>query len=176
MDIYPECNKRIEKMWDLIYDFEYVYMRVPFCSTAGLSVGGFGVAVMFVGLALFVFNEDVSALIAGAGAGLAVCDGFRFALGRYKKIRQKKNLKRSIEEELKGIQDKISPTIDIMEKICQRIEEILRDPLLSDHTAQVLSEHLASPLKKGISFRNMTGVKQMNGCMKLCICLESFQK
>ncbi len=147
-DISPECNKRIEKMRDLINDFKEVYIRAACSSRAGARVGGFGVAVMFAGLALFVFDEEVSAIIAAAGAGLAVVGGFRFALGRYRKTRQKKNLKRSIEEEFKGIQDKICPTIDIMEKICQRIEEILRDPLLSDHTAQALSEHFGFSFEK----------------------------
>ncbi len=143
-----EFNKHMDKMGDLLNEFREVYIRAACSSIAGARVGGFGVAVMFAGLALFVFDEDVCAIIAGAGAGMAAIGGFRFVLGRYRKTQLKKNLKQSTEEELNGIQDQFSRTIDLLEKICQRTAEILRDPSLSDHKTQALSEHFACCFEK----------------------------
>lgn len=110
-------------------------------------MGGFGLAVLFVGLALFVFNEEVSIIVAAAGAGVAIAGGLRLAFGLYKKI-QLENLKQNIKEELKGIQDKTSSIIDVMEQICQHAVEILRNAELSEHKAQALSEHFAYRFEK----------------------------
>ncbi len=147
-DSSPEFNKHMDKMGDLLNEFREVYIRAACSSIAGARLGGFGVAIMFAGLALFVFDEDVYAIITGAGAGMALIGGFRFVLGRYRKTQLKKNLKQSTEEELNGIQDRFSRTIDLLEKICQRTAEILRDPSLPVHKTQALSEHFACCFEK----------------------------
>ncbi|XP_048015062.1 uncharacterized protein LOC125247668 [Megalobrama amblycephala] len=146
-DFSPECNKHIDTINNLLNELEVVYLPSACSSVAGARVGRYGLAILFVGLALFVFNEEVSAFVAAAGAGMAVFGAFAFAFGRNKKT-QKENLKRTIKEELKGIQDKNCSIIDVMEKICQHSVEILRNAGLSEHKAQALSEHFAYRLEK----------------------------
>lgn len=142
-----ECNKHLETISTLINEFKEVYRSAVYSSMAGARVGGLGLAVLFVGFALFVFDEELSLMVGGAGAGMAFIGGFRLAFGQYKK-RQQKNIKRSIDEELQGIQDRYSPIIDILEKMCHRTEEILRDASPSDHKAQELSERFTSCFEK----------------------------
>ncbi|XDV11118.1 hypothetical protein PO909_000140, partial [Leuciscus waleckii] len=142
-DFSPECNKHLRTISTLINGLKEVYISAVCSSNTGARMGGLGLAVLFVGFALFEFDEEVSLIVAGVGIGMAVVGGFRFAFGQYKK-RQLKNIKRNIEKELQGIQDQHSPIIDILEKICHRTEEILRDASPSDHKAQALSERLTS--------------------------------
>ncbi|ROL42045.1 hypothetical protein DPX16_1950 [Anabarilius grahami] len=78
---------------------------------------------------------------------MAVASGFRVVFKLYKKT-WKENLKRTIKEELKGIQDKSNSIIDVMEKICQHSVEVLRDAWLSEHKARALSEHFAYRFEK----------------------------
>lgn len=146
-DFSPECHKHLETMDNLFNELKPIYISSACSSIAGVRVGGYGLAVLFVGLALSVFNEEVSIIVAAAGAGMAIAGGLRLAFGRYKKLQQE-NLKQKIKEELKGIQDKSNSIIDVLEKICQHAVEILRDPWLSDHTAQALSERFAYRFEK----------------------------
>lgn len=146
-DFSPECKKHIDTINDLLNELEVVYLPSASSSVAGARVGRYGLAILFVGLALFVFNEEVSAFVAAAGAGMAGFGAFAFSFGRYKKT-QKENLKRTIIEEIKGIQDKSNSIIDVLEKICQHSLEILRNAELSEHKAQALSEHFAYRFEK----------------------------
>ncbi|XP_016119001.1 uncharacterized protein [Sinocyclocheilus grahami] len=145
-DILPECKKHLEKIHDLINEFENGNRFAIYARRGGEITGG--IAMVLLALALFLIDEEVSDIIAAAGAAAAVvavlCATFRL----YKKTQLKKNLKQSVEEELKGFQDKMNPIIDILEKIGQHTEEILRDALLSDHNAKALSEHFAYCFEK----------------------------
>ncbi|XP_073695218.1 uncharacterized protein [Garra rufa] len=140
-DIFPECKNHLEKMSDLINEFESGY-RLAVYARRGTVITG-RIAVVFAALSFFVYDDDVSLMLAAAGAGMAVVAVLSLAFGQFKKKQQERNLKRTIKEELEGFQEKINPIIEIMEQICQRTEEILRDALLSDHKAQALREHLA---------------------------------
>lgn len=134
-------------MDNLLNEFKPIYISSALSFVKGARAGGYGLAVLFVGLALSIFNEEVSIIVAAAGAGMAIAGGLRLAFGLYKKIQQE-NLKQKIKEELKGIQDKSCSIIDVMEQICQHSVEILRNAELSDHKAQALSEHFAYRLEK----------------------------
>ncbi|KAL1276676.1 hypothetical protein QQF64_036299 [Cirrhinus molitorella] len=97
---------------------------------------------------------------------MAVVAVLSAAFGRFRKTQQEKNLKRTTEEELKGFQDKINPIIDIMEQICQRTEEILRDALSSYHKAQTLSEHFTCFEKRPL-FQEHDGSKMGDQIFKI---------
>ncbi|XP_050958141.1 uncharacterized protein LOC127159303 [Labeo rohita] len=144
-DISLECNEHRDKIHDLINEFKN-YRLVLYSLRGAIITGGIGMVLSV--LSFFVINDEVSEIFARAGAALSVVSLLFVAFGRYRKTQHKKNFKRTIEEELKGFQDKINPIIDIMEKICQRTEEILRDTLLSDNKAQALSEHFAYCFEK----------------------------
>ncbi|XDV19363.1 hypothetical protein PO909_024847 [Leuciscus waleckii] len=141
-DISPEFNKII----DLTNEFKNGLRLAVFVLRGAVIAGGIG--VVFAALSFILDNEEVSDMFAGSGAAVAVVAALCVAFGIYKKTQQKKKLKRSIGEERKGFQDKMNLIIDMLEKNCQRTEEILRDLSLSEHKAQVLSEHLASCFRK----------------------------
>ncbi|CAM4511791.1 unnamed protein product [Leuciscus chuanchicus] len=141
-EISPEFNKII----DLTNEFKNGLRLAVFVLGGAVIAGGIG--VVFAALSFILDNEEVSDMFAGSGAAVAVVAALCTAFGIYKKTQQEKNFKRSIGEERKGFQDKMNLIIDMLEKNCQRTEEILRDLSLSEHKAQVLSEHLASCFRK----------------------------
>ncbi|XDV19381.1 hypothetical protein PO909_024864 [Leuciscus waleckii] len=145
-DIFPEFNKHLDKISDLINEFENGLSLAVFVLRGAVIAGGIG--VVFAALSFILYNEEVSDMFAGSGAAVAVVAALCTAFWIYKTTQQRKNLKRTIEEERKRFQDKINLIIDMLEKNCQRTEEILRDLSLSEHKAQVLSEHLASCFRK----------------------------
>ncbi|CAM4511196.1 unnamed protein product [Leuciscus chuanchicus] len=145
-DIFPEFNKHLDKISDLINEFENGLSLAVFVLGGAVIAGGIG--VVFAALSFILYNEEVSDMFAGSGAAVAVVAALCTAFWIYKTTQQRKNLKRTIEEERKRFQDKINLIIDMLEKNCQRTEEILRDLSLSEHKAQVLSEHLASCFRK----------------------------
>ncbi len=104
-DIFPECNNNLEKISDLINEFDNGYRHYIY-ALRGLVITG-GIGMVFVALALFLIDDEVFDTVAGAGAGLCVVAVLCVAFGRYRKTQLEK-LKRSIEEELKAFQDKIN--------------------------------------------------------------------
>uniref|UniRef100_A0A8C1RV28 Uncharacterized protein n=1 Tax=Cyprinus carpio TaxID=7962 RepID=A0A8C1RV28_CYPCA len=134
---FPECNKHIEKISDLIDEFDNGYRLAIYVLKGAVITGG--ITMVLLALSLFVIGVKFSELSFAAMAVVAVLS---VAFGLDRKTQQE-ILKRTIEEELKGFQDTINPIVDMLEKICQRTEEILRDPSLSDHKTQALSEHFA---------------------------------
>ncbi len=147
-DISLECNKYRDNIHHLINEFKNGNRLAIYALRGGIITGAIGMVLSV--LSFIVIDDEVSDIFAGAGAGLSVVGVLCAAFARYRKTQQEKKLKRTIEEELKGFQDKMNFIIDIMEKICQRTEEILRVPSLSDHKTQALSEHFAYCLEKSL--------------------------
>ncbi|XP_016358320.1 uncharacterized protein LOC107700955 [Sinocyclocheilus anshuiensis] len=145
-DISLECIKHLEKIHDLINKFKNGYRFAIYALSGGVITGG--IALVLLALSFFVIDEEDCDVFSAAGAAAAVVAVLCAAFGLNRKTQQEKNLKRSVEEELHGFQDKVNPIIDMLETICQRTEEILRDPSLSYHKTQALSEHFAYCFKK----------------------------
>ncbi|XP_042625616.1 uncharacterized protein LOC122147389 isoform X2 [Cyprinus carpio] len=142
---FPECNKYIEKISYLIDEFYNGYRLAIYVLKGAVITGG--ITMVLLALSLFVIGEKVSEFSYAAMTVVAVLS---VAFGLNRKTHQEKILKRTMEEELKGFQDTINPIIDMLERICQRTEEILRDPSLSDHKTQALSEHFAYCYEKSL--------------------------
>ncbi|KAK7177191.1 hypothetical protein R3I93_001237 [Phoxinus phoxinus] len=154
-DISPEFKKHLEKISDITNELKNGFRLAIFVLRAAVMAGGIG--VVFAALSFILNDEDVSDMFAGTVAAAAVVAALCAAFGIYKKTQQEKklkNLKRTIEVECKGFQDKINLIIDKLEKICQRTEEILRDLSQSEHKAQVLSEHFSSCVGKARLFQD----------------------
>ncbi|XP_043100887.1 uncharacterized protein LOC122349029 [Puntigrus tetrazona] len=145
-DVFPECNKHMEKMSDLLNELDNGFKPAIFALRGAVITGG--IAVVFAVLSFFVYDDDVSLILASAGAAMAVFAVLCLAVGRSRTTQQEKNIKQMIEVELKAFLDKMNRFIDVMERICRRTEEILRDPSLSGHKTQALSEHFAYSFEK----------------------------
>ncbi|XP_016115293.1 uncharacterized protein [Sinocyclocheilus grahami] len=145
-DISLECNKHLDKIHDLTNEFKNGNRLAIYALSGGVITGG--IALVLSALSFFVIDEEDSELFSVAGAAVAVVAVLCTAFGLNRKTQQKKKLKRSVEEELNGFQDKMNPIIDMLEKIGQCTEEILRDPSLSYHKTQALSEHFAYCFEK----------------------------
>ncbi|XP_052470335.1 uncharacterized protein LOC128027054 [Carassius gibelio] len=145
-DIFPECNKHIEKISDLINEFDNGY-RIAIYALKGAKITG-GTAMVLLALSFFVIDEAVFEWFSAAGTAMAVVSALSVAFGLNRKTQQEKILKRPIKDEIKGFLDTINNTIDMLEKICQRTEELLRDPSLLDHRTQALSEHFTYCFEK----------------------------
>jgi len=141
-DIFPEFNKHLERMSDLTNECE-TGLRSAICVLRGAVITA-GIAMVLSVLSFILDDEDVSEMFAGAGIAVAVVSVLCVAFGIFKKTQQEKKLKRNIEKERKGYQDKTGLIIDILEKICHSTEETLRDLSLSEHKARVLGEHFSS--------------------------------
>ncbi|KAK7171246.1 hypothetical protein R3I94_001246 [Phoxinus phoxinus] len=154
-DISPEFKKHLEKISDITNELKNGFRPAIFVLRAAVISGG--IAVLFAALSLILNDEDVSDMFAGTVAAAVVVSVLCSAFGIYKNTQQEKklkNLKRTIEVECKGFQDKMNLIIDKLEKICQRTEEILRDLSLSEHKARVLTEHFSSCVGKAQLFQD----------------------
>lgn len=163
-DIFPECNKHIEKISDLINEFDNGY-RIAIYALKGAKITG-GTAMVLLALSFFVTDEAVFEWFSAAGTAMAVVSALSVAFGLNRKTQQEKILKRPIKDEIKGFQDTINNTIDMLEKICQRTEEILKDPSLLDHRTQALSEHFTYCFEKRL-FREHDSIKMGDRLSKI---------
>ncbi|XP_026137159.1 uncharacterized protein LOC113114442 [Carassius auratus] len=163
-DIFPECNKHIEKISDLINEFDNGY-RIAIYALKGAKITG-GTAMVLLALSFFVTDEAVFEWFSAAGTAMAVVSALSVAFGLNRKTQQEKILKRPIKDEIKGYLDTINNTIDMLEKICQRTEEILRDPSLLDHRTQALSEHFTYCFEKRL-FREHDSIKMGDRLSKI---------
>ncbi len=147
-DISLECNKYRDNIDDRINEFKNGIRLAIYALRGGIITGAIGIVLSV--LSFFVIDEEVSDTVAGAGLFVAVVAVLCVAVGLNRKTRQEKKLKRTIEVELKGFQDKMNLIIDMLDNICQRTAEILRVPSLSIHKTQALSEHFACCFEKSL--------------------------
>ncbi len=147
-DISLECNKYRDNIDDCINEFKNGIRLAIYANRGGIITGAIGMVLSV--LSFIVIDEEVSDTVAGAGAGLSVVAVLCVAFARYRITQQEKKLKRTIEVELKGFQDKMNLIIDMLDNICQRTAEILRVPSLSVHKTQALSEHFAYCFEKSL--------------------------
>ncbi len=147
-DISLECNQYRDNIHDLLNEFRKGYRLAVYALRGAVVTGGIGVVLSL--LSFFVIDDEVSDIFAGAGTVVSVVAVLCVAFGLYRKTRQEKKLKRAIEVELKGFQDNTNLIIDMLENIFQSTEEILRDPSLSVHKTQALSEHFACCFEKSL--------------------------
>lgn len=137
-DVSPECNEHIKKMTDLVNDFEKDYNRA--FNIAALIAGGVGISSLALGIALAAFTIGASLVASGIGIAAAAAGATVRAIGDFKQKQQEKNIKLAIEIEMQEFQNKISPIINILEKIFNHTQEILRDPMLSIDKANAVRE------------------------------------
>ncbi|XP_026135271.1 uncharacterized protein LOC113113355 isoform X2 [Carassius auratus] len=156
---FPECNKRIEKISDLINEFNNGYSLAIYV-LHGAIIGG--IMMVLLALSVLAIDVEVSQLSFAATAIVAVL-GVAYRLDR--KI-QREISKHTIKDEIKGFQDTINNTIDMLEKFCQHTEEILRDPSLLDHRTQALSEHFTYCFEKRL-FREHDSIKMGDRLSKI---------
>lgn len=140
-DISPQCNQHMNNICHHIDEFKKD-SRIVIYALKGGAVAAIIASVLSIS-SLFLNDDNDSIMAVAAGAALVVVSVLLVVLGLFQKKQKVKNLKRIIEEELKEFQDKTMPLIDMLETVCQRTEEILRDFLLKDQKAQVLRERLA---------------------------------
>ncbi|KAK9971331.1 hypothetical protein ABG768_024704 [Culter alburnus] len=138
--ISPECQEHIKKMNTLVKEFEEDYRHAVRVSTGGAIAAGIGGVAMIVGIALSVFTLGASAIVAGIGAAAAGGGGIACGIGKFKKTQKEKNLRKSLEDQLTELQTKISPVIDLLKKIFCRVQDIMRNPKLSEHQANAIRE------------------------------------
>ncbi|XP_067308202.1 uncharacterized protein [Pseudorasbora parva] len=155
-DIYPEFNRHSKTITALFDEFGNVY-RLAMYALRGAKIAG-AIGIVFSVLSFVLNDDELSFMVATAALVVSSVAAICAGLGRYKK-RQLENIKQTIEEEVKGFQDKSSHIIDMMENICQRMEKILRDPWLSDHKSQALSDHFAYCFEKRPLFQEHDGSK-----------------
>ncbi|XP_052459335.1 uncharacterized protein LOC128017810 [Carassius gibelio] len=144
--ITPECNEHIKKMTDVVNEFEKDY-RLAFYDNIrrGAGIGmRIGVTGMVLGLALAPFTLGASLVVAGVGAAAAII----FIIGKFKKEQQEKKSRQTIEKELEELQKKISPIINMLEKIYDCTQKILRNPKLSEHKVNARCERFSSCFEK----------------------------
>lgn len=147
-DISLECNQYRDNIDDLLNEFRNGYRLAIYALRGGMITGGIGVLLSL--LSFFVIDDEVSDICSGAGTVVSVVAVLCVAFGLTRKTRQEKKLKRALEVELKGFQDNTNLIIDMLENICRRTEEILRDPSLSVHKTQALREHFACCFEKSL--------------------------
>ncbi|XP_018963113.1 uncharacterized protein LOC109093909 [Cyprinus carpio] len=147
-EISPECKKHIKKMTDVVNEFEKDYRHASCLIDAGI-------AGLVLGLALAAFTGGASLIAGGLGlvvgiaaGGAAAGGGIACGIGEFSKNQQEKMTRLTIEKELEEFQYKISPIIKMVVKIYDRTQEILRDPTLSEHKANVLRERFSSCFEK----------------------------
>ncbi|XP_016366778.1 uncharacterized protein LOC107707303 isoform X2 [Sinocyclocheilus rhinocerous] len=146
--ISPECNKHIKKMTEVVNEFEKDFRHATNISRGAVISGAVGVAGIILGLALAAFTGGASVIVSGLGTAALAGGGIALAIGEFKKTQQEKNLRQTIEKELEEFQNKISPIINMLEKICNRTQEILRDPTLSKHKANAIRERFSYCFEK----------------------------
>ncbi|XP_016326315.1 uncharacterized protein LOC107676296 isoform X2 [Sinocyclocheilus anshuiensis] len=146
--ISPECNEHIKKMTEVVNEFEKDFRHATNISRGAMISGGVGVAGIILGLALAAFTGGASTIVSGLGTAALAGGGIALAIGEFKKTQQEKNLRQTIEKELEDFQKKISPIINMLEKIFNRTQEILRDPTLSKHKANAIRERFSYSFEK----------------------------
>lgn len=149
-EITPECNEHIKKLTEIVNEFEKDYRHAFYDNIQrgagiGMRIGFYG---MVLGLALAPFTFGASVIAAGLGATVAAGGAIVFIIGEFKKKQQGKKSRQTIEKELEELQYKISPIINMLEKIYDRAQEILRDPTLSEHKVNARCERFSSSFEK----------------------------
>ncbi|XP_052459327.1 uncharacterized protein LOC128017806 [Carassius gibelio] len=152
--ITPECNEHIKKMTDVVNEFEKDYRHAFYDNIRrvgariGAGIGAITGMVLGLALAPFTFGASVIAAGVGAAAGAAAGGGIVFIIGEFKKEQQEKKSRQTIEKELEELQYKISPIINMLEKIYDCTQKILRNPKLSEHKVNELRERFSSCFEK----------------------------
>lgn len=129
-----ECQTHIEKMSKSIRGFEEDYKRA-FKLGIGVATGG---SLMFAGLALAFYTMGASLVVAGIAA--AAAGGVTAGIWQFRKTQQEKKFKQSTETELKELQNKMSPMINLLEKMFLRTQEILRNPTIPEHKLNTIRD------------------------------------
>ncbi|KAK9971326.1 hypothetical protein ABG768_024700 [Culter alburnus] len=136
----------------LVKEFEEDYRHAVRVSTRGAIAAGLGGLTLIAGILLSVFTAGASAIVAGigaaAGAAGAVGGGIAFGIGQFKKTQQEKNIRKSLEDQLTELQTKISPVIDLLKTIFLRVQDIMRNPKLSEHQANAMRERFSYCFEK----------------------------
>ncbi|KAK7171248.1 hypothetical protein R3I94_001248 [Phoxinus phoxinus] len=150
-EMSPKYQENIKNMKQLVQGFEQDYRSAVQAFTGGAVTAGVGAGTLIAGLVLSIFTMGSSAIAAGivaAAASLLAAGAIILAIGNFKKKQQEKNLNKSLENELTELQNKISPVIDVLKRIFHRVQEILRNPTLSEHKANEIRERFSYCFEK----------------------------
>jgi len=106
----------------------------------GASIAGVtGGALAIVGAVSAAFTMGFGAIIAGIGATMAA--GVAAAgIWMFIQTLEKRKVKQTIKTELEKLENKMSPMINLLEKMFQLTQDILRDPKIPKHKVTALRE------------------------------------
>jgi len=106
----------------------------------GASIAGrAGGALLITGIALAFVNLGAGLLLSAIGAATAA-GGIAVRVGKFQKALEERNVKQTIKTELEKLENKMSPMINLLEKMFQLTREILRDPKTPKHKVTALRE------------------------------------
>ncbi|KAI2646933.1 Apolipoprotein L3 [Labeo rohita] len=123
---YHELQECIRQLNHLINTFEKDFRRCVETSRGGGIVGILGGVTTIAGLALAPFTLGASVAVVGVGSVMALGGGVGSGILNFMKMNQQKKLIENVENELKKFQNKITPMTDILNVICEHMNEILK--------------------------------------------------
>lgn len=134
-----ECHEHLKKMTGLVNEFEKDYKK----AILNMTVGGLTAATASIaGLVFAVCTAGISAAL-GAASAIAAAGGIIAVILNFKKQQKEKNTRQNFENQLTELQNKISPVIDVLQKLFNLTQKILRDPSISEHKANMIRKRFS---------------------------------